>query len=367
MNRRLMFGAAAVAAMTLALGGCAAGGPDTAPTSSSTSADSGITEELINAAKAEGTLTLYHGTTEEPTRDWVQAFSDEYGIDVVQLRDSSNPLFSRWVQEEQAGQHIADLVIVSDLPNMLQALDDGLWMNYTPTEIANYPDVSKRAGYFVPLYSLSQTLTYNTDQMSDEEIDLIETKGLEGLSDPRFKDRISIGNPHNALQILAFFKVLADQYGWDWLEDVAANNPRVVDSSNPQVQSLVQGEEALALAIPSSVAAGQWVQGAPVRFIYPDLTTAVTWMMGISAGSPHPNASKLFMEWATTKEANSSFALLGQGEPTFKGAEDQRTFLSESWYTAPREVWEDWGADQEFLDGTEDFLARWDDVFHYAG
>src|SRR5690606_34099381 len=139
------------------------------------------------------------------------------------------------------------------------------------------------------------------------------------------------------------------QYGWDWLEGVAANNPRVVDSSNPQIQSLVQGEEALALAIPSSVAAGQWIQGAPIEFQYPDLTTAVTWMMGISAGAPHPNASRLFMEWATTMEANAAFALLGNGEPTYKGAVDARTFLTEPWYTAPRETWDDWGVDEEFL------------------
>lgn len=365
MNRRRLLGLAGLTVAALALAACTTA-PETAPTSDIPDG-SGISDELIAAAQAEGTLTLYHGTTEEPTREWVQAFSDEYGIEVVQLRDSSNPLYSRWVQEENAGQHIADLVILSDLPNMVEARDQDLWLEYTPSEIANYPDVSKDEGYYVGLYSLYQTLTYNTDQMTDDEIEIIEDEGVEGLADPAFKDRISIGNPHNALQISAFFKVLADQYGWDWLEDVAANNPRVVDSSNPQVQSLVQGEEALALAIPSSVAAGQWVQGAPVEFVYPELTTAVTWMMGISADAPHPNASKLFMEWATTQEANSAFALLGQGEPTYAGAEDERAFLSESWYEAPREIWEDWGVDEEFLSGNEDFLAQWDDVFDYAG
>lgn len=364
MNRRRMLGLASLTVAALALAACSAT-PET-PTGD-VPAGSGISEELIAAAQAEGTLTLYHGTTEEPTREWVQGFADEYGIEVVQLRDSSNPLYARWVQEETAGQHIADLVILSDLPNMIEARDQGLWMDYTPAEIANYPDVSKDEGYYVGLYSLYQTLAYNTDQLSEAELDFIHEEGVEGLSDPRFKDRISVGNPHNALQIAAFFDVLADQYGWDWLEDVAANNPRVVDSSNPQVQSLVQGEEALALAIPSSVAAGQWIQGAPIEFQYPDLTTAVTWMMGISADAPHPNASKLFMEWATTQEANSAFALLGQGEPTYDGASDERAFLSESWYLAPREIWEDWGVDEEFLSGNEDFLAMWDDVFGYSG
>lgn len=364
MNRRRMLGLAGLTVASLALTACSA--PSETP-DVDVPAGSGISEELITAAQAEGTLTLYHGTTEEPTREWVQAFTDEYGIEVVQLRDSSNPLYSRWVQEENAGQHIADLVVLSDLPNMVEALDQGLWMDYTPSEIENFPDVSKRDGSFVGLYSLYQTLAYNTDQMTDDEIKFLEGTGVEGLSDPRFKDRLSIGNPHNALQIAAFFEVLADQYGWDWLADVAANNPRVVDSSNPQVQSLVQGEEALALAIPSSVAAGQWVQGAPIRFLYPELTTAVTWMMGISAEAPHPNAARLFMEWATTQESNSSFALLGQGEPTYEGTQDEREFLGESWYEAPRETWEDWGVDEEFLGNNEAFLKQWDDVFGYAG
>ncbi|WP_172978280.1 ABC transporter substrate-binding protein [Microbacterium sp. SYP-A9085] len=366
MNRRRLLGFAGLTAAAMVLAACTG---TTAPTSDGDSlpTGNGISEELIAAAKAEGTLTLYHGTTEEPTREWVKGFTEEYGINVVQLRDSSNPLYSRWTQEENAGQHIADLVILSDLPNMLEASENKLWMDYTPAEFAKYPDVSKREGAFMPLYSLYQTLTYNTDQMTKEEVAFIQSAGVKGLSDPRFKNRISIGNPHNALQILAFFDVLAEQYGWDWLEAVAANKPRVVDSSNPQVQSLVQGEEALALAIPSSVAAGQWAQGAPLEFQYPDRTTGVTWMMGISAGAPHPAAARLFMEWATSAKANSAFALLGQGEPTYQGAEDARTFLKESWYEAPRKVWDDWGVDKEFLDGGKDFLAQWDKVFGYSG
>lgn len=364
MNRRRLLGFAGLTVAALALAACTG---TTAPPSKDLPTGNGIGDELIAAAKAEGTLTLYHGTTEEPTREWVQGFMDEYGIDVVQLRDSSNPLYSRWAQEENAGQHIADLVILSDLPNMLEANDNHLWMDYTPAEFDKYPDVSKREGAFMPLYSLYQTLTYNTDQMTPDEVAFIQSEGVKGLADPRFKNRISIGNPHNALQILAFFDVLAEQYGWDWLEAVAANKPRVVDSSNPQVQSLVQGEEALALAIPSSVAAGQWAQGAPLEFQYPDRTTGVTWMMGISAGAPHPAAARLFMEWATSAKANSEFALLGQGEPTYQGAEDARTFLKEPWYEAPREVWDDWGVDKEFLDGGKDFLARWDKAFGYSG
>lgn len=363
-RRRLLLGFAGLTVAALALAACST--PTETP-DIDVPAGSGISDELIAAAQAEGTLTLYHGTTEEPTREWVQEFAQEYGIQVVQLRDSSNPLYARWVQEENAGQHIADLVIVSDLPNMLEAQDAGLWMDYTPAEFDNFPEVSKREGAFIGLYSLSQTLAYNTDQMTADEIKFLEREGVEGLSDPRFQNRISIGNPHNALQILAFFETLAEQYGWDWLEDVAANNPRVVDSSSPQVQSLVQGEEALALAIPSSVAAGQWVQGAPIRFIYPEKTTTVTWMMGISADAPHPNAARLFMEWAATKEANSSFALLGQGEPTYAGATDERAFLSESWYSAPGETWEDWGVDEEFLGNNEAFLQQWDEVFGYSG
>lgn len=366
MNRRRMLGIVGAAAVATMLASCASSGSESTPVEDLPSGN-GISDELIEQAKAEGTLTLYHGTTEEPTREWIQAFTDEYGIEVVQLRDSSNPLYSRWVQEENAGQHSADLVILSDLPNMVEAKENGLWMEYEPAEIDKFPEVSRDDGYYAPLYSLYQTLTYNTDQMSGDEIDFIHQTGVEGLSDPRFKNRISIGNPHNALQILAYFDLLADQYGWDWLEDVAANNPRIVDSSNPQMQSLVQGEDALALAIPSSVAAGQLVQGAPVEFQYPETTSGVTWMMGISAGAPHPAASRLFMEWATTEEANSSFALLGQGEPTYEGAPDQRTFLEESWYEAPREIWDDWGVDEEFLGSTDDFLSTWDDVFDYAG
>src|SRR5688572_22647586 len=53
-------------------------------------------EDLIAAAKAEGTLTFYHTTAIDPTAVWTSAFTKKYGITTQNVRGPSYPLFERW-------------------------------------------------------------------------------------------------------------------------------------------------------------------------------------------------------------------------------------------------------------------------------
>ena len=70
--------------------------------------------DLIAAAKAEGTLTYYHTTAIDITATWTSAFTKKYGITTQNVRGPSYPLFERWLTEERVGQHIADVIQITD-------------------------------------------------------------------------------------------------------------------------------------------------------------------------------------------------------------------------------------------------------------
>jgi iron(III) transport system substrate-binding protein len=109
-----------------------------------------------------------------------------------------------------------------------------------------------------------------------------------------------------------------------------------------------------------------------VEFVYPKDTTGGYFAVGAVEDAPHPNASKLFMEWATTPDANALYTDITQTVPANSDVEDQRELLDFDWYTDPDidYVWFDFISDEEFLNASSaegDFLTKWSEVFGYSG
>lgn len=361
-------------ALALIAAGCGGNGDESEAPSGGTDTDgdaeaTGGIDELVEAAQAEGEVVVYHGTAEDTTREWVQAFVDEYGIEVIQHRAASNPLYERFAQESRVGQHQADVVILSDRESFTESIGEEWLAEYVPENHDRFPEELMREPYYYPTYNVQQAVTYNHEQLSDEELEFLESEGFEALADPRFRGRIALAHPLVAQQLAAFHYLLAERLdlGWDWAEAVAANDPQLYDSSVPMGERLAAGEHAIALALPDSIAAPQFDAGAPVRWIYPEETVVVTWGMAISANAPNPNAARLFVEWATTAEANASIAEITQGGPTHLDAEDRRSILEEDWYEEPDALWADWAVDPEFLENLPDFLEQWSATYGYDG
>ena len=138
------------------------------------------------------------------------------------------------------------------------------------------------------------------------------------------------------------------------------------------MQNLIAGEYAVAVALTDSLAAPQALQGAPLEFVYPKDTTGGYFATGVVEDAPHPNAARLFMEWATTPDANALYTEITQTVPANSDVTDDRELLSFDWYAEPdvANVWFDFIDDADFLDASSadgDFLSRWSEVFGYSG
>ncbi|MFH8249123.1 ABC transporter substrate-binding protein [Microbacterium sp. B2969] len=366
--------AAAVAASALVLAtGCAA---DSAAPADQTPASDKLAE-LVTAAQSEGELTFYGDANETSLQSWTQGFTEKYGITVNILRLPGSELFQRFSQEMSADQHQADVFSVADRVSMQTAVDNGWIAEYTPENAGLYPADQSEAGYFYPVQNgYFQTVAYNPTLLSADEIKMIKKDPIKAAGDPAFKGRVGVNMPQSSQQAAAFYYRYAegdaaDEYGWDALQAIADNKP-LFYSSATLIQNLIAGEYAVAVALTDSLAAPQALQGAPVEFVYPKDTTGGYFAVGSVADAPHPNASKLFMEWATTPEANAAYTKITQTVPANSEVPDEREITGLDWYKAPdvANVWFDFTSDSDFLKASSadgDFLSHWNEVFGYSG
>jgi iron(III) transport system substrate-binding protein len=368
---------AIIAVAALGLGACSSG-PAPAPSEPSASAGEFDMDALVEAAKAEGALTLYTDGSEKTQRAWVDAFTEEYGIPVSIVRDSGAPLYQRFAQEEAAGQTQADVFGNVDPASLDDAIDNGWLAEYTPQNADLFPADLTRPGYYYPyLNGFAHTVAYNPNNVTEEEVELLLENPVKAMEDPRFKGRIGVCPPQTAMLAQAFWYLYTDgaakkEVGWDGLEDIAANVSTITDTATLS-QLIIQGEVDFALPIADSLVSSQLAAnpGAPIRFAYATPTVGGAFGMGVVENAAHPNAARLFVEWAATPEANTLLAELTGNRPLNSMSTDARAYLEEDWFQPlGDDTWYDFRDDEKFRaavarDG--DFLSRWSQVFGYSG
>ena len=66
------------------------------------------------------------------------------------------------------------------------------------------------------------------------------------LLDPKWKDNIALGHPGFSGYVGTWALTMRNQYGWEFFEKLAKNNPRIRRSINDTVTMLNAGESAIA-------------------------------------------------------------------------------------------------------------------------
>src|SRR3546814_12656222 len=96
---------------------------------------------------------------------------------------------------------------------------------------------------------------------------------------------------------------------------------------------LVQGEIDVAVSANSGSVAGYVAKGAPIHFTYPDGAASTSpFGIGVMAGATHPNAARLFVEWATSADAQSKLSKIVNTSPANKNAENLAEIESLPWF-----------------------------------
>jgi ABC-type Fe3+ transport system substrate-binding protein len=328
--------------------------------------------ELIAAAQAEGTLTFYHTTAIDPTAIWTKVFSDKYGIETQNVRGPSYPLFDRWLTEERVGQHIADVIQITDTVLIESAHDEGLIADFTPESGAGIRPSMKKEGVWYTAFVNAMGIAWNTDRVTPEEEALILEQGWDTLKDPRWAGRIATGTPASGgssySYVYMFLGGKRDQFGPDFVSAMAELKPQVYDSKAPMYDRLAAGEHGIVDQASQSDMGSFYLKGAPIRWTFPSPTPANLTVRTISANAPHPNAARLFQEWAMSSEGQAAWfevaGVLSAREDTADPRKAAKAdWYKEPWYADPQELYIDYLSDPGYVDPDKPIIAEWNQIF----
>ena len=261
--------------------------------------------ELLAAAKKEGKLVLYTANFLDTEQAVVKRFARRFpGIQIEIVRAPTGQLITRVKTEAAANRMIADVI---DFTDRVQARTmTELFAPYAPPNAADYPEVARTGDRLWPRSGNAWTITYNSELVKDPPTSWAD------LIKPEF------GKYHLGQTIVgagggpfarAMFerKVLGEEY---WTKQ-AALKPALFPSQAPMVDAMIRGEIGIAplvtvLAIPLAA------QGAPIKWFFaPEGVPVTVFCAGIARGAAHPNAAKLFMDWALSREGQALMVSLG--------------------------------------------------------
>ena len=307
--------------------------------------------DLLAAARKEGKIVLYTANFFDTEQVVATRFAERFpGMKIDIVRAPTGQLITRIKTEAAANRMIADVIDISDRPQARAMAE--LFAPYAPPNAADYPEEGRTTDRLWPRSGNAWTITYNSALVMDPP------KSWADLAKPEFgKLRLgqtvigSGGGPFNRAMFER--KVLGEDY---WTRQ-AALKPMLFPSQAPMVDAMIRGEIAIAplvtnLAIPLAV------QGAPIKWFFaPEGVPVTVFSAGIAKTALHPNAAKLFLDWALSREGQALMVELGSFSAMTRApmppGVDGKTV--KSWYPDDAEV------EKIFKPWTDD----WNRIYNY--
>jgi iron(III) transport system substrate-binding protein len=340
MHERKVAGVATLIAMAALLSACggSSSSADTDGFGSATSTSKQDMSALVAAAKKEGHLTFYGVAAEDKMEQWVAPFEKQYGIKVKIYRGTASEVQQRFSQESQAGRGIADVVDTSVPDAITSDLKSGWVAKYTPQSASAFPSKLVTGDAAYPMYADVAAIAWNTDKVSPSLAAKIRSEGYQALLDSSVKGPVGIVSPAaGGMQLAENMAIVNDPHlGWNFFTKLKAAGGAVFNTSVSFVaDQLTTGEYPIGIGIPDAVVAPAIASGAPLEFAFPPNTPASLQRFFISAKAPDPAAARLFLEWGTGLQAQSSLAQISGGMVARTDWKDTRSIHSQPWYVAP--------------------------------
>jgi iron(III) transport system substrate-binding protein len=264
--------------------------------------------QLWTQAKAQGTITLYSGYTQDTEAEVLKQFKADTGLKIKLVRLTSNRLYERLTAEFSAGQLDADVIRISD-PGFVQKLSArGLFQPYQPpTAINLQDDVVFDGGNYYRTFNPVYTFGYNRAVVDPQDV----PTAWNDLLDGHFSHKLGIAQVGSGGSALALTRFQREVLGDDYLRTYAGQS-RVFDSIGAQLDALARGEINAGTVVVSGVNIANR-ENAPVNFVIPDEgITSYDYYTGVASTATHLAAARVFMNWNLSKRGQRVFSDIGE-------------------------------------------------------
>jgi iron(III) transport system substrate-binding protein len=261
--------------------------------------------ELLAAARKEGKIVLYTANFLDTEQTVVKRFAQRFpGIQIEIVRGPTGQLITRIRTEAAANRLIADVIDISDRLQARAMIE--LFAPYAPPNAADYPAEGRTADRLWPRSGNAWTITYNAALVTDPP------KSWADLAKPEF-GKLRLGQTVVSAGGAPFNRAMFERkvLGEDYWARQAALKPLLFPSQAPMVDAMIRGEIAIAPLV-TNLAIPLTAQGAPLKWFFaPEGVPATVFCAGVAKSAAHPNAAKLFLDWALSREGQALMVELG--------------------------------------------------------
>ena len=264
--------------------------------------------KMLEAAKKEGQVLWY--TTlivDQIVRPLIKAFQVVApGVEVKFVRADSPLQVVRLMNEAKVGRVQADLWAVID--GVAPLTQSGVAAEFDIPSMKGLPptlvDPHKR---WIATNLATRSLAYNTQLIPKEQA----PRTYRDLLDPRWKKAFA-WNPAAMTGAWGFIATvlrhMGEERGLAYLRELAKQDITPLPIATRAVlDRVIAGEYKMGLEMVNAHVAISAGMGAPVRWVPLDAVTTTLQVAGVTAGAPHPNAARLFLDFITSRAGQEIF------------------------------------------------------------
>ena len=258
--------------------------------------------ELVAAAQEEGSVTIYSGQGLDQLEALAEAFEEEYDdidVEVVRLNDGDAiPRIETELSTNTAG---ADLIVNTSIPFLQAHAEAGDFVDPTASpQLAGLGDYDAEQymheGNYFEVGAAVLTFAWNTDDVPDGLTDYPDL-----LDESLSGGRIGVIDPAISPSVVDFYLFLEENFGEQFVVDLAAQEPQIYPSALPIGEALMSGEiSAAPYAAPVQLVPAA-EDGAPVDYgVSESGAWGARYYGAIPKSGDSPNAAALLADFMVT-------------------------------------------------------------------
>ena len=311
----------------------------------------------VAKAEQEGEVVYYGHDGEAGIGVLLDAFKKDFPkIKTSYVRLQTGALYAKITAERSAGRFGVDVLQVSDISPAIDFQKKGGYEQYVSPEYAGYKPEhqSNPAGYYGWGGVTFAGIAYNKTKMTADQA----PKGWKDILNPAYKDGMSAKLATSGMQHAQWY-MLRKLYGNEFWQEFAKQRPKGFDARAQLFDRLSKGEDRMCVLAEYAGYTLFAEKGAEIEFVAPaDGLPATSFFIGVVNRAPHPEAAKLFVDWALSKRGqdvyqNQKILLYGSLRtdagpmPTGKRLSDFKLLFPSDWndYVASHPVFvKEWNA-----------------------
>ena len=257
-------------------------------------------------ASAEEKMILYTSMKESLIGSIYEAFKKKHPDITIDYQSAgAGKLMAKIATERQAGKVLADVLWTSEVPDFYNLKSEGMLEKYTPSnfdELINpFDDYD---GSFTAARLGTLGIVYNTRFIKEAPTKWEDVFGKD------YKGAFGVANPALSGTSYMSIALLIKQFGWEFVDKLAANKTKIGKGSGQVIDDTASGELVACIGV-DYITLNKIKKGAKLGYAFAPEVIVVPSPVAIIKGADNLSAAQKFVDFLLTKEAQEIIASEG--------------------------------------------------------